>query len=83
MVPVWSPGSVGLKRKGEEVSTSTECGGDEVAAGGRLGRSWRSRRRAAGKARAAGDVQATRGEGSSRRWSGGGLHNGDGEGESI
>jgi hypothetical protein len=32
-----------------------------------------------GRARAAGDVQATRGEGGSRRWSGGGLHNGDGE----
>jgi hypothetical protein len=32
-----------------------------------------------GRARAAGDVQATRGEGGSRRWSGGGLHSGDGE----
>jgi hypothetical protein len=32
-----------------------------------------------GRARAAADVQATRGEGGSRRWSGSGLHNGGGE----
>jgi hypothetical protein len=32
-----------------------------------------------GRARAAGDVHATRGEGGSRRWSGGGLHSGDSE----
>jgi hypothetical protein len=48
-VLVWSPGSVGQKRGGEEVGASIERGGDDVAAGGRLGRSWRSRRRAAGK----------------------------------
>jgi hypothetical protein len=32
-----------------------------------------------GRARAVSDIQATRGEGGSRRWSGGGLHSGDGE----
>jgi hypothetical protein len=32
-----------------------------------------------GRARVAGDVQATRGEGGSRRWSGSGLHSGGGE----
>jgi hypothetical protein len=32
-----------------------------------------------GRARAAGDVQATRGEGGSRRWSGSSLHSGGGE----
>jgi hypothetical protein len=32
-----------------------------------------------GRARAAGDVQATREDGGSRRWTGGGLHSGDGE----
>jgi hypothetical protein len=47
IVPVWSPSSIGQKREREEVGMSTERGGDDVAAGGRLGRSWRSRRRAA------------------------------------
>jgi hypothetical protein len=32
-----------------------------------------------GRARAAADVQVTRGEGGSRRWSGSGLHSGGGE----
>jgi hypothetical protein len=41
--------------------------------GGGSGGSWRARNRAAG------DVQATRGEGGSRRWSGGSLHSGGGK----
>jgi hypothetical protein len=32
-----------------------------------------------GRARAAADIQVTRGEGGSRRWSGSGLHSGGGE----
>jgi hypothetical protein len=52
--PVWSPESVGQKREGEEVGASIERGSDDVAAGGRFGRSWRSRRRAARKGNRAG-----------------------------
>jgi hypothetical protein len=49
MGPVLSPGSAGQNREGEEVGAGAECGGDNVAAGGRLGRSWRARNRTAGE----------------------------------
>jgi hypothetical protein len=54
MGPVWSPSSVVQKREGEEVGASTERGGNDVAASGWLGRSWRSRRTAAGRGNRAG-----------------------------
>jgi hypothetical protein len=47
MVSLRSPSSVGQKRRGEELGVSTEHGGDDVAAGRRLGTLWHARRRAA------------------------------------
>jgi hypothetical protein len=49
MGPVFSPGSARQKREGEEVGTGAERGGDDVAAGGRLGRSWHVRNRTGGE----------------------------------
>jgi hypothetical protein len=49
-----------------------------VASGGSGGRGAREIGQQ-GRARAAADVQATRGEGGSRRWSGSSLHSGGGE----
>jgi hypothetical protein len=47
MSPVLSPSSAGQKREGGEVGAGAQCGGDDVAAGGRLERSWRARNRTA------------------------------------
>jgi hypothetical protein len=43
MSPVLSTGTTGHKREEEEVDAGAERGGDNVAAGGQLGRSWRAR----------------------------------------
>jgi hypothetical protein len=72
-------GSAGQKREGKGVDAGMEHGGDDVAAGG--GSRGRGARETGqqGRARAAADVQVTRGEGGSKRWSGSGLHSGGGE----
>jgi hypothetical protein len=69
MVSLWSPGPIGQKGRGEEVSVSTEHGGDDVAPDRRLGTPWRARRRAARKRNRAGIGEgATRAGRGSRRW---------------
>jgi hypothetical protein len=67
-----SPGQVEQKRREEEVGVGTECGGDDVAAGRRLGTPWRAQKRAAGERSRLGEGRRRRVEGGSRRWSGGG-----------
>jgi hypothetical protein len=54
-------------------------GGGELAAGGDSGGRGAREIGQQGRARAAADVQVTRGEGGSKRWSGSGLHSGGGE----
>jgi hypothetical protein len=67
-VSLRSPGLVGRRRRGEEVSVSTERGGDDVAADGRLGTPWRAEEGGRGEEQARGRKKATRGERESRRW---------------
>jgi hypothetical protein len=76
---VLSTGTAGHKREGREVDTGTERGGDELAAGGGSGGRGAHEIGEQGRARAAANVQVTRGEGGSRRWSSSGLHSGGGE----
>jgi hypothetical protein len=76
---VQAAGVTKQKGEGDKASTRAECCGGEVAAGGGSGGRGARKTGHRGRARAAGNVQATRGEGSSRRWSGGGLHSSDGE----
>jgi hypothetical protein len=73
---VLSTGTAEHKREGKEVDTAMEYGGDNVAAGGGSGGPGAREIGQQGRARAAADVHATRGEGGSRRWCGSGLHSG-------
>jgi hypothetical protein len=79
MGQVSSTGTAGQKREGKEVDAGVEHGGDDVAADGGLGGHGAREIGQQWRARAAADVQVTRGEGGSRRWSGSGLHSGGGE----
>jgi hypothetical protein len=79
MGQVSSTGTAGQKREGKELDAGAKRGGDDVAAGGGSGGRGAHETGQKGKARAAADVQVTRGEGGSRRWSGSGLHSGGGE----
>jgi hypothetical protein len=72
MGQVSSAGTAGQKREGKEVYVSAEHGGDNVAAGGGSGGRGARETGQQGRARVAADVQVTRGEGGSRRWSGSG-----------
>jgi hypothetical protein len=76
---VLSTGTAEHKREGKEVDAGVEYGGDDVAAGGGSGGHGAREIGLQGRARAAADVHATRGEGGSRRWSGSCLHSGGGE----
>jgi hypothetical protein len=73
---VLSTGTAGHKREGREADAGAEHGGGEVAAGGGSGGHGARKTGQQGRARAAADVRAIRGEGGSRRWSGSGLHSG-------
>jgi hypothetical protein len=70
-----------LSRRGREnkAGMHVEYGGGEVAAGRGSGGRGARKIGQQGRVRAAGDVQATRGEDGSRRWSAGSLHSGGGE----
>jgi hypothetical protein len=74
MGQVSSAGTAGQKTEGKEVDAGVEHGGDDVAAGGGSGGRGARKTGQQGRARAAADVQVTRGEGGSRRWSGSSLH---------
>jgi hypothetical protein len=76
---VLSTGTAGHKREGRDVDMGTKRGGDEVAAGGGSGDRGAREIGQQGRARAAADVQVTRGEGGSRMWNSSGLHSGGGE----
>jgi hypothetical protein len=62
-VSLRSPGPVRRRRRGEEVSVSTEHSGDDVAADGRLGMPCRARRRAVGERSRLGEGRRRRVEG--------------------
>jgi hypothetical protein len=76
MGQVSSTGTTGQKREGRGVDAGAGHGGDDVAAGGSSGGHGARGKGQQGRARAAADVQVTRGEGGSRRWSGSGQHSG-------
>jgi hypothetical protein len=76
---VLSTGTARHKREGREVDTGAERGGDDVVAGGGSGGHGTREIGQQGRARAAADVHATRGEGGSRRWSGSEQLNSSGE----
>jgi hypothetical protein len=64
---VLSTGTAEHKREGKKVDAGVEYGGDNVAAGGGSGGRGACEIGQQGRARAAADVHATRGEGGSRR----------------
>jgi hypothetical protein len=76
MGQVSSAGTAGQKREGKGAYAGAEHGGDDVVAGGGSGGHGARETRQQGRARAVADVEVTRGEGGSRRWSGSGQRGG-------